>query len=132
MATAGDPVHQHIRLEDSDIFGAVQANVLSRDPGTIASAEHAAYIITFAFRDAMTEAGISDEQADEVWRAFARWLGRSRPALLPLPSRSTPMPGDEPEAAPRRGTVMQIAISAEARVIKAEDTRTEQEEPEDG
>jgi hypothetical protein len=41
------------------------------------------------------------------------------------------MPGDEPEAAPRRGAVMQIAISAQARVIKAADI-TEQEEPEDG
>jgi hypothetical protein len=41
------------------------------------------------------------------------------------------MAGDEPEAAPRRGTVMQIAISAQARVVKAADI-TEQEEPKDG
>lgn len=41
------------------------------------------------------------------------------------------MPGDEPEAAPRRGTVMQIAITAEARVIKAADIDSE-EEPGDG
>lgn len=41
------------------------------------------------------------------------------------------MPGDEPEAAPRRGTVMQIAITAEARVIKAADIDNE-EEPADG
>lgn len=40
------------------------------------------------------------------------------------------MPGDEPDA-PRRGTVMQLAISAQARVIKAADI-TEQEELEDG
>ena len=41
------------------------------------------------------------------------------------------MPGDEPEAAPRRGTVMQIVASAQARVIKAADI-SEQEEPADG
>lgn len=38
----------------------------------------------------------------------------------------------EPEAAPRRGTVMQLAISAQARVIKAADITEDKEEPEDG
>jgi len=42
------------------------------------------------------------------------------------------MTGDEPEAAPRRGTVMQLAASAQARVIKAADTQEQQEEPADG
>lgn len=42
------------------------------------------------------------------------------------------MPGDEPQAPPRRGNVMQLAISAEARVIKAADINDEQEEPENG
>ena len=43
------------------------------------------------------------------------------------------MPGDEPDVTPRRGTVMQLAITAEARVIKAADiTEDEQEEPDNG
>lgn len=43
------------------------------------------------------------------------------------------MPGDEPDAVPRKGTVMQLAITAEARVIKAADiTDEDEEEPEDG
>jgi hypothetical protein len=45
------------------------------------------------------------------------------------------MPDGEPEPEPavRKGTVMQIAITAEARVIRAADiTKDDQEEPEDG
>jgi hypothetical protein len=42
------------------------------------------------------------------------------------------MPGDEPDTPPRRGTVMQIAITAEARVIRAADIPDDEEEPEDG
>ena len=43
------------------------------------------------------------------------------------------MPGDEPDPVFRKGTVMQLAISAEARVIRAaEITDDEQEDPEDG
>lgn len=40
------------------------------------------------------------------------------------------MPEDQPGAPPYRGHVMQIAISAQARVIKAADIT--EEEPEDG
>ena len=43
------------------------------------------------------------------------------------------MPDGEAEPAPRRGTVRQIAITAQARVIRAaEITDDEQEDPEDG
>jgi hypothetical protein len=42
------------------------------------------------------------------------------------------MPGDEPQPQPSRGDVMRIAISAEARVIKAADITENKEEPEDG
>lgn len=43
------------------------------------------------------------------------------------------MPDSEPEPVVRKGTVMQLAITAEARVIKAADiTDEDEEEPEDG
>lgn len=41
------------------------------------------------------------------------------------------MPGDEPDEVPRKGTVMQIAITASARVIRAADITDEDEEEPD-
>lgn len=38
------------------------------------------------------------------------------------------MPGEQPDALQPRGTVMQIAISAQARVIKAANIKNEEEQ----
>ena len=42
------------------------------------------------------------------------------------------MPDGEPDPVFRKGTVMQLAISAEARVIRAADITEDEEEPQDG